>query len=362
MPKDPNSNHLFTAVEEGLDFLLSHFREPVFPRTIATKLTEGRQFPIWSREEALVEYRCANYLDCRISAFPYWKPSLLSDFAEITNAVAPDFIMNDLDRCNFKSMRALNRAKSIVLKNISYKIFGNPTVLWSGNGYHIYQPIDGVILENISDFREIDQPSREFLRFAESYLSDGKSDRVHNATVSLNNCMARVPGSINSKNGDQVAIVRRWDGQRPNIRLLIGSFCVHLADQKIRRDAEAARLAEKYGENRNGNGGEPYIIDWIERILRTPMTDHRKFILWMILPQYLINVRKLSYEQANEIIAKWLSECSRLSRLDSSATKRKLKSGFKAAQKGFNPMGIEKVKFRLPELYSLLFNQQEVSE
>lgn len=287
---------------------------------------------------------------------------MVSEFAEIRNAIVPDFIMSDLDRDNFKSIRALNRAKSKVLKNISCKIFGNPTVLWSGNGYHIYQPIDAVILEKIADFNETDQPSREFLRFAESYLSDGKSDRVHNATVSLNSCMPRVPGSINSKNGgsSQVIIVKRWDGQRPNIRLLIGSFCAHLADQRIRRDAEAARLAEKYGDNRNGNGngGEPYIIDWIERILRTPMTDHRKFILWMILPQYLINVRRLSYEQANEIIAKWLSECSRLSRLDSSATKRKLKSGFKAAQKGFNPMGIEKVRFWRPELYSLLFNQQ----
>ena len=44
--------------------------------------------------------------------------------------------------------------------------------------------------------------------------------------------MVRVPGSINSKNGEHVKIVQEWDGNRPDIMLLMGSFYAHLATKK----------------------------------------------------------------------------------------------------------------------------------
>lgn len=50
------------AVEEGLDFLLSHFRKPVFPRTISSKATGKTQVVKYSREEVLAEFRRADYL------------------------------------------------------------------------------------------------------------------------------------------------------------------------------------------------------------------------------------------------------------------------------------------------------------
>ena len=90
-----------------------------------------------------------------------------------------------------------------------------PTVIWSGNGYHIYVPINAVVLEDIKEFAHIEQVSTKFLRFAEWYLSSGLSDSVHNKTVSLNNCMLRIPGSLNSKNDTQVKIVKKWDGNWP---------------------------------------------------------------------------------------------------------------------------------------------------
>ena len=34
-----------------------------------------------------------------------------------------------------------------VLKKIKTIMHGHPTVLWTGNGYHIYQPVEGFILE-----------------------------------------------------------------------------------------------------------------------------------------------------------------------------------------------------------------------
>ena len=143
--------------------------------------------------------------------------------------------MIDLDMCNFGfDERLLKTALRKVLFKIKRLLSLKPTVIWSGNGYHIYIPINAVVLEDIKEFAHIDQVSTKFLRFAEWYLSSGLSDSVHNKTVSLNNCMLRIPGSLNSKNDTQVKIVKKWDGNRPHINLLVGTFCAYLKEQRIR--------------------------------------------------------------------------------------------------------------------------------
>jgi len=72
-----------------------------------------------------------------------------------------------------------------------------PTVIWSGNGYRIYIDVP-IILSDVKELSNIEQVSTKFLRFAEWYLSNGKSDPVHNKSVLVNNCMLRIPGSHNS--------------------------------------------------------------------------------------------------------------------------------------------------------------------
>jgi hypothetical protein len=37
----------------GLDFIISHLNEPIWPRKISTKTTEGRQVMVSSKQEAL---------------------------------------------------------------------------------------------------------------------------------------------------------------------------------------------------------------------------------------------------------------------------------------------------------------------
>ena len=83
------------------------------------------------------------------------------------------------------------------LRIIRFKLNGSPTVLWTGNGYHIYQPIDALVLEQFSQFEEFENPSLKFMRFAETYLTSGKSDSSHNP--SFKSCMIRIPGTYNSK-------------------------------------------------------------------------------------------------------------------------------------------------------------------
>jgi hypothetical protein len=65
----PHAQTKQNVIVDGLDFILSHFIDS-FPRTISTKTTEGRQTPVYSKEEGLARFRAANYLDCKISAYP----------------------------------------------------------------------------------------------------------------------------------------------------------------------------------------------------------------------------------------------------------------------------------------------------
>jgi hypothetical protein len=215
-------------VEKGLDFLLNHFNSELWPRTISTNTTQGKQVIVYSKEEALARFKQANCLDCRISAY------LSSKFIKRFLKQTPNFLFIDLD----DQALDLDHELDQVLTNIKVKFEDDriePTVLWSGKGYHIYLPLEGVILENESLFKEIGigDPSRKFIQWSEQYLSDGKADQCHSKGVSFNNCMLRVPGSINFKVNKEVKIVQRWNGIRPSIRPLLYEFYIHVADAKL---------------------------------------------------------------------------------------------------------------------------------
>ncbi len=216
-------------VAKGLDFVLSHFKkDSLWSRNISTKLTSGGQFTVHSRLEALSYFKDSRYLDCRISAYN-------------PESKTVDFIMIDLDRNDFKSRQQLNKAKDETLAKISttFKIkkVKSIPVIWSGKGYHILVPVNskGKILEQIPKFKKLVSKnlSRDFLRFAEWYLSSGKCDIKHNTTVSFNNCMLRIPGTFNSKNNRQVLIIQKGDAAEKKVQadLLYGKFLAHLTEQ-----------------------------------------------------------------------------------------------------------------------------------
>jgi hypothetical protein len=62
------------------------------------------------------------------------------------------------------------------------------------------------------------------MQWAEQYLSNNKADLCHSKGVSFNNCMLRIPGSINSKVNRKVAIVKIWNGIKPSIKPLLYDF------------------------------------------------------------------------------------------------------------------------------------------
>jgi hypothetical protein len=235
----PTSNKPF-EVEEGLDFILSHFNEGFFPRTISTKATDNSQRLVYNKEHALAWFKAADWLDCKINAYPKYVEW------EGINRQAPNFIFIDLDEGRFKSRKSLDRVLDKTLKNINEKFNDTsvyPTVIWSGHGYHIYLPVDAFRLEDESEFARFGYPSRKFLQFAEYYLSDNKADPCHTKGLSFKNCMIRIPSSFNSKkNGikeeekeeeeEEVKIIQRWNGFRPSIKPLLYRFDLYLLVSK----------------------------------------------------------------------------------------------------------------------------------
>jgi hypothetical protein len=303
----------------------------LWPRTISTKATENRQILVSSRDEALARFKQANFLDSRISAYPL--ASKVSSFVGVNLDVAPSIVMIDLDRETFNTQRAFEMALSKTLNKIvqtsspvlslapsTPKSSQNefyPTVIWSGNGYHIYIVLDAFVLEAEDAFnnnRFGSNPSQKFLRFAESFLSNGKCDSQHNRTISFRNSMLRIPNTINSKNGQMVKIVQKWNGCRPSIKLLLEDFYVHLCDQRLAelKKRRSRKLHKQFAKSKYPDRGSSAIC-WIEQLLRTPISDYRKLAIWRILAPYLINVKKLSDKESFDTIA----DCSSVNRTGS---------------------------------------------
>lgn len=327
----------YNSIESGLDFILSHFPNQRYPRTISTKKTQNSQVKVYSKEDVLIYFKQANFIDCRINAYPS-----NTIFKEIQR-YPPDFIFIDLDRVIFNSERALNLALYKTLQTIKNKLNGYPTVLFTGGGYHIYQPIEGIILENYKEFNQFCHMDlfKKFLRFSKDFLSNGKADK--NNYPSLESCLLRVPGSINSKYNTEVKIIQKWNGYRPHIRLLLGNYLAYLVDLKLKE----TKFETMY-YNPNGCNS----IQWIEKLLQTPIEDSRKYCLWRILCPYLVNVKKLSFDEAIIILKKWLNECDKKRRLNFKPTSQ-INTNLRNAREWY-PLSLEKLKQENKELYQLI--------
>ena len=179
-----------TSIEKDIDFTISHFEKTsLLPRKMRTK-QHNYQFTINSKDEIIEKCLTSDLVDCRINAYP----ESVSDYKFTIQA--PNFIFIDLDLSNFTKYKQPKRMLDETLKNTLYKIsesfslkpsqhtqhshsekeydiqqqhleFTNevkPTVLWSGNGYHIYQPLEAFLLEQEELFASKSaEPSKEFL-------------------------------------------------------------------------------------------------------------------------------------------------------------------------------------------------------
>ena len=333
------------SIAANVDFILDHFHKPLFPRTISTYKSQSKQFEVFSKEEMITGYEDSSFVDCRVNAYPSY-----TQYKGIQR-YPPNFIFADLDLSTFKTKDNLERALSTTLRIIRFKINGTPTVLWTGNGYHIYQPIDSAILEEYEQFSQFEHPSLKFIRFAEFSLTSGKSDPSHNP--SFRSCMIRIPGSYNSKYAEDnlVKIIQKWDGYRPPISLLLGTFHAYLVDQKIKEMKLQKRLEKRYG---HGFASGINKINWIETLIQTPIDDYRKNAIGLILAPYLINIKKMSYQESFLILKDWLTKCNASRKLNDNFDYRIKYSLYTAIRKQRLPMKFDTLKTKNPVLHANL--------
>ena len=185
----------YPLVEEGLDYLLSLFKaagQHDFERTISTKSIGGIQKGVNSRQEVLAHFRSSDYKDCRLNCYPKYV-----EYQGIQRHPPNFLFVADLDKKQFKSEDLFIKTYNKILKNVAQVLNGaSPAVIWSGNGYHLLLPVDiSEPLESEAVFTKYtDQPSRDFLRFAEWFLSMGKSDDQHYSMVSFKTYLTRYTG------------------------------------------------------------------------------------------------------------------------------------------------------------------------
>jgi hypothetical protein len=106
--------------------------------------------------------------------------------------------------------------------------------------------VEGFILEQEDVFAKFIEPNgkdltSKFMQFAEDFLTNKKGDPQHHPTI--NSSLVRISGTINSKCGQVVRIIQRWDGQRPAINYLLRDFRRWLINEKIKQRLANGRRA-----------------------------------------------------------------------------------------------------------------------
>jgi hypothetical protein len=342
------------VITENVNFVLSHFvgQEFLYPRSIMTWKTKGQVF-IDNYEQMYSYFIDAEFVDCRINGYPL-------HYEGERKKLYPSFIFIDLDlslcsTCKYP-IRKLDYILKQTLEKIKEEINGHPTVLWTGGGYHIYQPIKIITKQGekqpLETFKELEEfipftrndLTTEFMRFAEKYLTEGKGDPKHNP--SINSCLIRIPEAINSKYNEKVKIIQKWDGTEAIANSLVLPFLDHLIQLKIENE-ELQKRKQNSDSIRNSNK-----IAWIDKLLETPIADHRYFCLWHILIPYLVNIKGLSEHEVISILTKWLDKCNKVNRVRWKYPQR-IKEQLRY-DKGYPPISLENLKKENFELYQLL--------
>jgi hypothetical protein len=305
----------------------------------------GHKIEVFDKESMLQYFEESNYQDCRISAYPR-----LTQYREI-NLITPSLIMIDLDLSVLGTELALDKVLKATLNRIYKTLQTRPTVLWTGNGYHIYLPIKAFVLEEEEVFAKFQNDkyngpslSTKFIRFAEAFFTNKKNDLQHRPSV--NSCLLRVPGSYNSKNGQQVSVIQQWDGKKSAIQYMLRNFRRYLIQEKLN---EVNNWSKK--KNKSSNNTSTRTIGWIESLLKTPIQDYRKYCSWRILAPYFVNVRKYSDESSYLEITSWLQICNRTKKL-SFNPKQKVRYDIQSARGiGYYPISQNTLKIENICLY-----------
>lgn len=353
------------TIESSLDFMLWHFegQHSLFPRNIATGATNGCQKIVFDRDRAILYIQGAlRQEDCMLSVYPNYEK--MAENGSITPGYLPkpDHIFIDLDLKQFgNDINKLNQGLKVTLKNIHQLLNGAvPTVIWTGGGYHIHQPLDAnalPVFEDVPEFKRFSKDiTTEFMRYAERRLTNCKSDPCHK--IAWKSCLARIPNTINTKYPAKVRIVQKWNGIRakPTKQFIHTDFLIYLVEKNFDFSAKARQKEPRQQLCNLGNNNSGY-FGWIEKVLQTPIEDFRKLTVSLILAPYLVTIRQMSKTEAYRTIMHWALQCSRLSELRPSVNGFSDKVRYSldhTERKGMKPLGWTKLVSQYPEVHKTL--------
>jgi hypothetical protein len=356
------------------------------------------QFQVNSREEIIQKCLESNLTDCRINAYPSYVKWEKYDIIRYP----PNFIFIDLDLQNFKRYKdprkMLDNTLQRTLDKINLAFSGEypypsvvqgminnqqqkngtfvnkikPTVLWSGNGYHIYLPIRAIVLDEFEAFSKTRFPhlfskynnkyngysvSEVFLSFAKVYFSNGKSDPQH--IPKYGNCLIRIPNTLNSKclnkglsqDDSKVKVIQEWNGYRPPIQLITKEFRRWLYHEEIKQKHRSMKMRKSYPNNLFYSNN--FQIQWIEKLLQVGIQDGRKETLRLILAPYLI--KRKSYDESINILEKWLDKCDKVKSLERGFSPSQRISNSLKNSKGY--LKLDNLRIKNPWLYDKIQTQ-----
>ena len=394
MPTSYNNNEeakeqQIAKVKQGIRFIQSNFegRQQLFPRIISIALSQGRQFIVYNEEQILSECIKANFIDCRLNAYPIIiSEGSASDAFDIFSAQVPNIIFVDIDLSKgFESQEEatikLNKRLKMILSIIKKKLDGcKPTVLWTSNGYHIYIILNTRPLRLITESAELsDKPSEKFIKFAEFTFTYKRQDSCHNP--SFKSCLLRIPYTLNSKcidpttgnyiKGPEVKIIQQFDSLAiPAIsNELLRKFRLYLADKDVinAKLKSIKRTSNKFNRYCNYSSADaerrtiPTPYQWIEKnLLQTPIADYRKHTIDLVLAPFLIVIKHKSPEQAYDIIKDWIVKCNSIEMLRPSIEyfNSKIKATInRSIQSKIPPILQENMKKKYPDWYKHLKEQ-----
>jgi hypothetical protein len=147
-------------VKQNIRFILSHFKEPIFPRTISSRSTayNATQFKVVYNEKEMFRFHeHSKFIDCRVSIY---RSSYTQDRPEDQNQEIADLIILAVYKPIFMTESGQIKALYVILDAIKKILDGKPTILRSTSSFHIYQPIEPHPLEQIKQF--IDHIIRQY--------------------------------------------------------------------------------------------------------------------------------------------------------------------------------------------------------
>ncbi|CAN5613808.1 hypothetical protein BH23THE1_BH23THE1_25510 [soil metagenome] len=273
----------------SIDFILSHFNSSVgqFPRKMMTFRSNG-PFTVNTKQDILKRCEQSEFKGCRINTYP------VTIAKEGVLIQSPNFVFIDLDLGNFDNdINKLDRVKNSTLRKLEQMQGSHPTLSWTGNGYHIYLPVDIPVLDNEYVLSKDKFPnlfslkgrysqyfvSEVFMQFAEDFFTSGRYDPNHRPKYKT--CLIRLPDTFNSQclsrglscEESKVRIVQKWNGKRIDGEAITREFMIWLTNQEINFGKSSSNMSPnspKKGKTKSLGSGECYPqnksssrIEWI---------------------------------------------------------------------------------------------------